>query len=346
MSGPLAGRLVRKSAWDETELVEGTEALLWAADNEEMASVEELPGPATAVQAVLSWVRPKVLRFETVSPEPLPELLLVSTLAVAGPVQFVSRKSYQVGNTAACDPPRAVYLIERRDLYRVPVATRVVVGSPSGRLTLYSMDCSLGGLRICHPRPLEVGAEVDLEVELDPSTIVAIPAIVRHCRPIGPDGRAATAFTSGERSGCPSFAGLQFAQVTADVERQLSQFLGRHQRRLMPRVHAVVPIEYRSHGHSRFVEGVARELSPGDIVLVVYERHVPGDRLELKLHLRRQDFSFQGCAITCSTTGEEEGPPLRHVVRASINEAGDAVEAQFRKAVRDLAIERVGSRRS
>ena len=340
MASPFVGHLVRRNAWEETDVVEGTEALIWGAESDDVAVLEELPNPATAFHAVVSWVRPKVLRFETASPEPLPERLLVSTLAVAGPVQFVARKSYQVGTTAVCEPPEQVYLVERRDLYRVPVAARVTVASPSGRLRLCSMDCSLGGLRICPPEPLLVGSEVEVGLELDPGTVVTITAVVRHCRPVDPVRSSA-----GERcDGCPSVAGLQFVGIPGDVERQLSQFLGRHQRRLMPRVQAVVPIEYRSHGRRPFVEAVARELSPGDVVLVVYERHVPGDRMELKFRIRRQEFSFQACAVASGTTGEGEGTPSRYVVKAALDEAGEAMEAQFRKAVRDLAIERVSQK--
>jgi hypothetical protein len=306
-------------------------------------------------------VRAKVLRFETASPEPLAELLLVSTLSVAGPVQFVARKTYQVGATAVCDPPVRVYLVERRDLYRVPTATPVTIGSPSMvELPLYSMDLSLGGLRICPPLPLEVGAEVQVQLDLSAGTVINLKAVVRHCRPLGddtseahgparpvagagagPGGRKADSAADARRS----VAGLQFIEVPTDIERQLSSFLGRHQRRLMPRVEVTVPIEYRSHGRSRFIEAVAKELSPGDMLVVLYERHFPGDRMELQLRLRHQDFHFTSCAITSTLTSEPEGAPVRHLVRASLDDAGEAVETKFRQAVRDLAVERIGSRR-
>src|SRR5579875_3864685 len=113
MSMQSASRLVRTLPWAQADLVEGTEAFLWPAASPQDAE-EPPPDTATAVRAVLSWARPKVLRFETASPEPLPTLLLVSTFSVEGPALFVVTKTYQIGSTAACEPPRRVYIVERR----------------------------------------------------------------------------------------------------------------------------------------------------------------------------------------------------------------------------------------
>lgn len=343
MSTELAPRPARRLPWAEADLVEGTEALLWPASSAAAADLDELPDPSTGAPAVLSWVRSKVLRFETGSPQPLPELLLVSTVAVGGPAQFVTRKQYQVGNTAVCDPPRYIRIVERRDLFRVPVATKVRLGTASGDMSLHSMDCSLGGLRICPPQPLEVGSEIEVQVELAGGTEVTLPAVVRHCHPYtkprgrpGPD-RASAAMEL-------SVVGLQFLRLPSDVERHLSQFVGYHQRRLMPRVQAVTPVEYRSHGHRQFLEAFAVEVSPGDAVFLAYDAHQPGDAIELKLRLRGQNYRFDACALSCDVTTEDEGVARRYVVRASFEDTGDAAEAQFRKAVRDLAVEKMGWR--
>jgi hypothetical protein len=180
-------------------------------------------------------------------------------------------------------------------------------------------------LRICPPQPIDIGAEVEVTMDLGSGATVALPAVVRHCE-----------------AGFPPSVGLQFVGLTGDLERRLAQFLGHSQRRLMPRVRALVALEYRSHGRPQFVEGLARELSPGDIEMVIYERHSPGDRLELKFRLKRQEFRFQARAVDCEGTGGADGSPLRYVVRVSIDDPGPDVEGRFRKAVRELAIERVG----
>ena len=115
-------------------------------------------------------------------------------------------------------------------------------------------------------------------------------------------------------------AGLQFVRVPSDAERHLSQFVGRHQRRLMPRVQAVVPLEYRSHGDRRFLEAFANEVSPGDLVLMARQAHLPGERLELKVRLSRQDFTFNAAAVSCETTVEDEGKTVRHFVKLSFDD--------------------------
>jgi c-di-GMP-binding flagellar brake protein YcgR len=304
----------------------------------------ELPDPGEAVRAILSWVRPRILRFKmTTPPQALPELILVSTRAGGGPARFVAHKSYQISTYVVCDPPDEVHIVERRDLFRVPVATRVTVAAPSGEWALFSTDFSPGGMRICPPAPLEIGTEVDLAVELEPGQVLAITAVVRHCQPYAGTGDAPGARPQSDQDGCPSHVGLQFLNLSARAERQLAQFVAHHQRRLMPRVKTLLTVQYRCESHRQFVEALGNEVSPGDIVFVAHEGHLPGDRLELRLRLGPRNYNFEAHAVSCKTAVVGNDNRVRHVVAASLDECGDGAEAHFRTAVRDLALEQWAS---
>ena len=121
--------------------------------------------------------------------------------------------------------------------------------------------------------------------------------------------------------------------IGGEPGRRLHDFIARQQRRLLPRRRVLV--EYRSQGRRYFIESVTRELSPADVLLVVNQQHVPGDAMELKLRLGRENFEFQARVIACDTTGERDGDPV-HTAKASIIDPGDVVEAALRKAVRAL----------
>jgi hypothetical protein len=346
MSMQLAPRLVRTLPWAQSELVEGTEALLWPIDDPG-AAAEEAPDSAGAFRAVLSWARPQVLRFETATPEPLPELVLASTLAVGGPAQFAVRKTYQIGTTAAFEPPAVVHIVERRDLFRVPVAAPVQLRAETGDWSLHSMDCSLGGLRLCVPAPLEVGSEAEVTVRLLGGCSVTLPVRVRHShlyevepRPVvahrRPPGEAPTPTP-------PHYVlGLQFVKLPAEAERRLSEFVGRHQRRLMPKVPGRTPIEYCPGSRRYYLEALASEISPGSVVFESRQGHLPGERLSLRARLGRQDYEFQACVVACQGHGHEDGTST-YVLKAFFDEGDETLEAAFRKALRDLAIERVAS---
>lgn len=345
MSMQVAPHLVRRLSWADADLVEGTEALLWPATSEDVG--DDVPTDSTdAVRAVLSWVRPQILRFEMSSPQPLPGLLLVSTLSVAGPAHFVVRKTYQIGTTVACEPPREINIFERRDLFRVPVAARVTVEAATGTWSLSSMDCSLGGMRVCPPAKLVVGTEVEVRVELHGGHTVTLPAVVRHSRLYLTPGASlkAGATEEGGCDGCPSIVGLQFLQVPGDAERRLADFVSRHQRRLMPRVEARLPLEYCPEQRAYYLETFANEVSPGDLVFETRKPHMPGERMKVRIRLGRRDFEFGSCVVACHSSPRDEGG-LSHFVKASLEEGGEAAESQFRKAVRELAIEKVSSRR-
>lgn len=348
MSMQTAPRLVRRLKWADADLVEGTEAMLWPASSAEDAEAPP-PDSADAVHGVLSWARPKVLRFETTTPEPLPDLLLVSTLSVDGPAMFVVRKTYQIGPTAACEPPREIHIVERRDLFRVPVAAKVTLAAASRTWELSSLDCSLGGMRVCPPANLAVGSQVEVKVELHNGHVLNLVAEVRHSHLFQPLGAAAA---KAPRLGparvdscdaCPTIVGLQFLSVPAESERRLGEFVSRHQRRLMPRTRARLPMEYCPEQRAYYLETFASEISPGDLVFETRKAHVPGERMKVRARLGRRDYEFGSYVVASHSFARDEGG-TGHCVRVSLDEGSDAQESLFRKAVRDLAIERMGSR--
>ena len=318
---------VRRFPWAPDHLVEGTQALVWPAKTAGgmPEGLPELPGPAEAWPAVLSWVRAKIIRFELAPPpQPVPEWVLASTSATAGPVYFVVQKAYQVGATIVCEPPKELFLIERRDLFRLPVATRVRVETADGVWSTYCVDCSLGGLRVCTPGTLEVGSQVRLYVELGAGGSAELEAIVRHCRAVGEH----------------SIVGLQFQDLEPRAEQRLTHFVGDHQRRLLPRVAAPVPVDYGPFGSRHFREGVASELSPGDVTFVAREAHPPGERLELQLRVRRHEYRFAATVVSSEPAHDGDGDRSK-LVRASLDDVSPEVQAKFRQAVRELAIDRV-----
>ena len=352
MSMQLAPRLVSRLTWGETDLVEGTEAMLWPASSPDDAAggPPEVPG----WRAVLSWVRPQVIRLETAEPLPLPDLMLVGTLSVAGPAYFVARKSYQIGTTAACEPPTAVHIVERRDLFRVPVAANTSVALPGGTYPTATMDLSLGGARICLPQVLAVGTPVELQIELLRGQVAQLGAEARHCCPIAPlpaggsspRGRRADGARQpgpGHAQAPMSIVGFAFIGVPPEAERRLSDFLARHQRRLMPRVTRRLPMEYRPEERSFYYEAFATEISPGDMIFGARKPHLPGERVGVRVRLGRSDFEFAGRVVAYRASADDEGA-VAHIVRVSFAETGDVLEAKFRKAVRDLAIDSVSRR--
>ena len=340
LSSPSPPRLVRKQPWAPGLLVEGTEALLWPAEDGVAAAAMPLPDPDEAVRAILSWVRPKVLRFQmTVAPQGFPELVLVSTQAASGPAQFVVHKSYQITTTVVCDPPDEVHIVERRDLFRVPVATPVVLTAPSGQHAIYSMDISTGGVRVCSPEPLQVGSEVDLSIELGEGQAVDVTSVVRHSRSYPAAGGDPGLARLGGRDGCPSQVGLQFLHLAPRVERQLAQFVARHQRRLMPRVKTFLTAQYSCERRPLYVDAPVTEVSPGEIVLVAREAHLPGEPLGLRLRVGGRAYNLGARVVSCKTEAVGDGERTRHLVVASLAESEDSAEERFRIAVRDLALE-------
>lgn len=320
--------VARRVAWEESVLVEGTEALLWPASSEEEAAEGPFLPASDGVGAVLSWASSKVLRFQTASPQPLAQLLLVSTLAVGGPARFVVHKTYQLGSTAVCDPPRELYLLERRELFRVVVAAPVSVLTGGAKFSVHSLDCSSGGVRVYLPAPLDLGREVAIELGIGEHEPLEAAAAVRHCKQVGEEVWA---------------AGLEFVNLAAGPTRKLSQFIALQERRLMPRVGSVTLVEYRSHGRTRLRDGLAKELSPGALVLGLHEVHVPGDAIEVSLRLGRKSFTFQGRVVACVPVVEDAQATARHKVTVCLDQQGRAGEEEFRRAVRDLALENLAS---
>ncbi len=110
----------------------------------------------------------------------------------------------------------------------------------------------------------------------------------------------------------------------------------------MPRVKTLLTVYYRCESRRQFVEALGNEVSPGDLVFVAYEDHLPGDRLELKVRLGPRNYDFEGRVVSCKTGVVGANDQVRHLVVAALDESGDVAEAQFRSAVRDLALEQWG----
>ena len=209
--------------------------MLWRAPSEEAANTEEMPDPSEGLVAVVSWVRPKVLRFALrPPPQPVPDLVLVSTLAVTGPARFVAHRSYQIGNTVVCVPPEELYIYERRDPSGCPwpctsqSSPRRGPGAPT--------RWTAPGRRTCvRTRLARSGHEVKLNVQLGTDEAVALQAVVRHCRPFEEH----------------AIAGLQFIELCRSRAAP-GAVRGEPSAPPLPRVHAVVPVEYRSEKERRF----------------------------------------------------------------------------------------------
>ncbi len=320
--------VARRVAWEDASLVEGTEAVLWPASSEDDAAEGPLPEASEGAAAVLSWVSAKVLRFETASPQPLAELLLASTLAVGGPARFVVHKNYQMGNTAVCDPPGQIFLVERRELFRVLVAVPMSVSTGTMKCSVHSIDCSSGGARAYLPAPVDVGSQVVVELGIGDDGPLKAETTVRHCRKVKEELWV---------------AGFEFLNLPAGADRRLSQFLALQERRLMPRVSSVTLVEYRSHGRPVFREGLANELTPGSLVLGLHEEHLPGDLVEVNVRLRRQSFAFSGRVVASSPVLDDNQVVVRHKVTVCLDQQVRATEDEFRRAVRDLALEKLAS---
>jgi c-di-GMP-binding flagellar brake protein YcgR len=275
----------------------------------------------------------------TVAPQGFPDLVLVSTQATSGPAQFVVHKSYQITTTVVCDPPDEVHIVERRDLFRVPVATPVTLTTPSGQHAAYSMDISTGGVRVCSPEPFQVGAEVDLSIDLGGDQVVVSAGVVRHSEAFAGTGSAQAPPRPGGHDVCPSQVGFQFTHLTSRAERQLAQFVARHQRRLMPRVKTFLTAQYSCERRPLFVDAPVTEVSPGEIVLVAREAHLPGEPLGLRLRVGGRAYSFGARVVSYKSELMDDGERIRHLVVASLPEGEDIAEERFRIAVRDLALE-------
>lgn len=328
MSDGAVPPIVRRVAWEGVGLVEGTESVLWPARSEDDVSDGRLPPASEGSPAVLSMVRATELRFETASTQPFPDLLLVSTLAVGGPAHFVVRKSHQVGAAVACDPPSDVYLVERREQFRVTVAAPLFMLVGPNNFSAHTLDCSAAGVRSYLPLPVEVGDEALLDLDLGEGERLRLIAAARHC------------FRFDEATWV---AGFEFTSVPPSGRRQISHFLALQERRLIPRVRALTLVEYRSDGQEGFYGALASELSPGDVTVALYEARPPGNGVELRVRLHRQDFVFTGRVVACNPVVEAGQMTVRYNLRVCLDAAPGAVEDQWRKALRQLALQKQAS---
>jgi hypothetical protein len=107
----------------------------------------------------------------------------------------------------------------------------------------------------------------------------------------------------------------------------------------MPRVKTFLTAQYSCELRPLFVDAPITEVSPGEIVLVAREAHLPGEPLGLRLRVGGCAYNFSARVVSCKTEAVGDGERTRHLVVASLAEGEDVAEERFRIAVRDLALE-------
>ena len=94
----------------------------------------------------------------------------------------------------------------------------------------------------------------------------------------------------------------------------------------MPRVKTFLTAQYSCERRPLFVDAPVTEVSPGEIVLVAREAHLPGEPLGLRLRVGGRAYNFGARVVSCKTEAVGDGERTRHLVVASLAESEDSAE--------------------
>lgn len=213
--------------------------------------------------------------------------------------------------------PRRMLAINRRSLFRVPVALPIDIslsakGSDALRST--TLDISQGGLRVLVPSRLDEDLRVRVSLHLSEDEVVSAHATVRHCV------RGANGYATG----------LSFGVLAGADARTVAQAMARHQRRLQPQVHHSLLVHWTSPSSARSQAASTVAISPGAVAVHTQEDLELGDRLSLEMATPHQKFTL-GVTVVDRQRSEERNRGL-----LAIDVLAPAEEKQLRAALHDL----------
>lgn len=213
--------------------------------------------------------------------------------------------------------PRRMLAINRRSLFRVPVALPIdifLTRKDDDPLRSTTLDISQGGARILVPSRLDDDLRVRVALHLSDDDVITTNATVRHCKK-GPNGYA---------------TGLNFGVLTGAAPRILAQAIARHQRRLQPQVHASMLIHWTSPSSIRSHPATTIAISPGAVAIKTLDDLDLGDHLSLHLRTPHQDFTL-GATVVDQLKADERNQGL-----LAVDILGQAEEKQVRAALQEL----------
>lgn len=213
--------------------------------------------------------------------------------------------------------PRRVLAINRRSLFRVPVALPVEIGltrKEEDALRSTTLDISQGGARVLLPSRLDEDFRVRLRLHLSDDVVISTNATVRHCKK-GANGYA---------------TGLNFGVLNSADSRALSQAMARHQRRLQPQVHASLIIHWTSEKSNRSHPATTVAISPGAIAMHTQDDLDLGDRLAVHLRTPSQQFAIDTTVVDHVRVEERNRSLL------AVDILGQSEEKQLRAALQEM----------
>lgn len=213
--------------------------------------------------------------------------------------------------------PRRLLAINRRSLFRVPVALPVDIAltrKEGDALRSTTLDISQGGARVLVPSRLEEELRIRLSLHLSDDVVISTNATVRHCK------KGANGFATG----------LHFGVLTGADPRHLAQAIARHQRRLQPQVHSSLLIHWTSPKSSRSHPATTVAISPGAMAIHTQDDLELGDHLSVHLRTPTQDFNLGATVVDHARVDE------RNRTLLAIDVLGQTEEKQLRAALQEM----------